>query len=84
MRTIQSSSLELFAHSARATRAVRIILVDTQRQQERLVAIATEITAHSNVPVSLKVLATRNELPADSLGYQEANVVISAVSTPYK
>jgi len=81
--SVGAGMAKLFAHSAKITKPAHIVLVDTQQQRERLHAIAEEITAHSGVHVSLEVLATRKELPPESRCYQDANVIISAVSTPY-
>ncbi|AXF23375.1 hypothetical protein CUJ89_23405 [Burkholderia pyrrocinia] len=72
----------LLAHSTRATRPAGLILVDTLQQHDRLHAIAKEVASCSPMQVSVEVLPTRHALPADSRCYREANVIVSAVSTP--
>ncbi|MCA7950673.1 hypothetical protein LGM43_10345 [Burkholderia seminalis] len=72
----------LLARSSSATRPAELILVDTLQQQDRLRAIAGEVAACSSMRVSVEVLPTRHALPDDSRCYRDANVIVSAVSTP--
>ncbi|WP_143059911.1 hypothetical protein [Burkholderia contaminans] len=72
----------LLAHSTRTSKPAELILVDTQQQQDRLHVVAREVAACSPIRVSVEVLPTRHALPTDSRCYRDANVIISAVSTP--
>ncbi len=72
----------LLVHSPRATRPAELILVDTLQQQDRVRAIADEVMAYSSMRVSVEVLPTRYALPDGSRCYRDANVIVSAVSTP--
>jgi len=72
----------LLAHSARVTRPAELIIVDTLQQQDRVLALAEELAACSTMRVSVEMLPTRHALPDDSRCYRDANVIVSAVSTP--
>ncbi len=72
----------LLAHSPRVTRPAELILVDTLQQQDRVRALAEELAACSPMRVSVEALPTRYALPDGSRCYRDANVIVSAVSTP--
>jgi len=81
--SVGSGVCRLLASSPRSPRPAGMLLVDTVQQQDRLEHIAGELRRGLGIPVAIEVLEKRTQLPASSACYTRANVIISAVSTPY-
>ncbi|TDR81550.1 hypothetical protein [Paludibacterium purpuratum] len=74
---------KLLCHSAHRVKPARVILIDTRQQETRLNDIAGQLRERLGIAVDVELLDKRTTLGDDSLCYRQANVIISAVSTPY-
>ncbi|WP_199154979.1 hypothetical protein [Chromobacterium sp. ASV23] len=74
---------KLLCHSSHRVKPARVILIDTRQQETRLHDIAGLMRERLGIVVDVELLDLRTKLDDDSPCYRHANVIISAVSTPY-